>query len=88
MQPGLVHLWLRELAWLPSSRAFSWASLSYFLGHGYLWQPQLDTQLHKPYFALPPLLLTTLFFLPVATVATGTRALAGHFRRSDPTQCC
>jgi len=50
------------------------------LGYTYLWQPQLDIQMHNTYFVLQPLLLTTLVFLPVATVATGVRVLASVFR--------
>ena len=75
---------LPELAWLLGSWAFSWLLLSQLLGFGYLWQPQLDIQMHNTYIVFQPLLLTTLLFLPVATVVTGARALAGAFRRFGP----
>ena len=54
--------------------------LSQWQGYHYQWQPQLDIQLHNTYFVVQPLLLTTLLFLPVATVVTGARVLVGAFR--------
>jgi hypothetical protein len=81
---GPARIWIAELAWLLGSWAFSWLLLSLLLGFGYLWQPQLDIQLHNTYFVLPPLLLTTLALLPVATVVTAGRALTGAFRRFGP----
>ena len=70
-----------ELAWLLGSWAFSWLILSQLLGASYLWQKQLDIQLHNTFLLFQPLLLTTLVFLPVATVVTGVRVLANAFQR-------
>ena len=81
---GSARSWTCELAWLLGSWAFSWALLSQLFGYSYLRHPQLDIQLHNTYFVLPPLLLTALVCLPVATLVTGGRVLAGAFRRSDP----
>jgi hypothetical protein len=81
---GSVRIWLRELAWLLGSWAFSWALLSQLWSYNYLWQKQLDIQMHNTYFVFQPLLLTTLVFLPVATVVTGVRVLARGFRHFGP----
>lgn len=40
--------------------------------------------MHNTYFVLQPLLLTTLVFLPTATVATSVRVLAGAFCHFGP----
>ncbi|GAB3588317.1 hypothetical protein [Hymenobacter daeguensis] len=71
---------LIEIAWLLGSWAFSWLLLSRLLGYDYLRKPQLDIQLHNTYFVLQPLMLTTLLFLPIATVLTGVRVSVGAFR--------
>lgn len=84
LRSGSARIWLRELAWLLGSWAFSWALLSQLLGFGYLWQPVLDIQMHNTYFVFQPLLLTTLVFLLIATVVTGVRVLAGAFRHFGP----
>lgn len=78
------RIWLHESAWLLGSWAFSWASLSPWLGYSYLWRPQLDIQMHNTFFVVPPVLLTTLVFLPVATAATGVRVLVGGLRNLGP----
>ncbi len=88
---GFARSWIRELAWLLGSWAFSWALLSQLFGYNYLRHPQLDIQLHSTYFqlhstyfVLQPLLLTALVLLPAATLVTGGRVLASAFRRSGP----
>lgn len=81
---GAVRIWLREIAWLLGSWAFSWALLSQLWGYNYPWHRQLEIQMHNTYFVFQPLLLTTLVFLPVATVITGGRVLAGAFRHFGP----
>ena len=83
-QAGPIRSWIHELAWLLGSWAFSWALLSQLFGYNYLWHPQLDIQMHNTYFVIQPLLLTTLLFLPVATLVTGVRVLAGAFRHFGP----
>ena len=81
---GPAHIWIYEIAWLLGSWAFSWLLLSQLLGYNYLWHPQLDIQVHNTYFVLQPLLITTLVFLPVATIVTGVRVLTAAFRRFGP----
>ncbi|MBH8556914.1 hypothetical protein [Hymenobacter negativus] len=81
---GSARIWIHEIAWLLGSWAFSWLLLSLLMGFNYLWQPKLDIQMHNTYFVLPPLLLTTLVWLPVATVVTGVRVLTSAFRNSGP----
>ena len=49
------------------------------MGYAYPWRPQLDIKMHNTYFVFQPLLLTTLVFLPVATVVTGVRVLVAAF---------
>ena len=83
-QFGSARTWKIELAWLLGSWAFSWALLSQWLGYSYLWQPMLHVQMHNTYFVLPPLLLTALVWLPIATVVTSVRVLAGAFRHRGP----
>lgn len=86
-QSGPVRTWFREMAWLLGSWAFSWALLSQLLGYDYLRHPQLDIQLHNAYFVIQPLLLTTLVFLPGATVVTGGRVLGEPAGISAPMPC-
>lgn len=54
------------------------------MGYNYLLRPQLDIQMHNTYFVVPPLLVTTLLFLPIATIITGVRVLGGAFRHFAP----
>ena len=71
---------IRELAWLLGSRAFLWALLSRLWGSlVFLCSRTVEIQLPDTYFVFQPLLLTTLVFLPIATVATGGRILYGRF---------
>ena len=73
-----------EIAWLLGSWAFSWLLLGWLLGYPNLWQPQLDIQMHNTYFVFQPWLFTTLLFIPIATVVTGVRVLAGAFLHFGP----
>ncbi|GAA4022709.1 hypothetical protein GCM10022409_03120 [Hymenobacter glaciei] len=47
---GPARIWIRELAWLLGSWAFSWALLNQLLGYKYLWHPELDIQMHNTFF--------------------------------------
>ena len=81
---GPARIRIRELAWLLGSWAFSWLLLSQLFGYNYLWHPQLDIQMHNTYFVFQPWLLTTLLFLPMATVVTGGRVLVSSFQDVGP----
>ena len=82
---GPGRIWIRELAWLLGSRAFSWALLSWLWGSlVFLSSQTMEIQLPDTYFVFQPLLLTTLVFLPIATVATGGRVLIEGFRHFAP----
>ena len=82
---GPARIWIRELAWLLGSWAFSWLLLSQLFGYNYLWHPQLDIQMHNTYFVFQPLLVTTLVLLPVATIVTGVRVMVSGFRHFGST---
>ena len=72
--------WLRELAWLLGSWAFSWLLLGSIFGFNYFWRGPLDIQMHNTYFVTSMWLLTGLLFLFIATISTGIRVLAQAFR--------
>ena len=72
---------LIEIAWLLGSWAFSWLLLGRLWGSlAYLSFRTIEVQQHNNYYVFQPLLLTTLLFLPVATVVTGVRVSVAAFR--------
>jgi hypothetical protein len=78
-QTGKTLFWLRELAWLLGSWAFSWLLLGSLFGFNYFWRGPLDIQMHNTYFVTSMWLLTGFLFLFIATISTGIRVMAQAF---------